>query len=397
MSTHPSTGSAEDPGVSGPAVKGWCPGAWRPMRSGDGLVVRVRPPQSRLTPAQALGLCEAAIDFGVGLIDLTNRANLQVRGVSDGTLEPLQQRLAELALLDASAEQEQRRNVLVAPDWTPGDDTDQIARGFLARLNELPELPAKVGFAIDAGKAAILSDDSADFRIERGTSGRLLLRADGRPFGMPMASVDAAITTLIRLAHWFVDSGGVESRRMRHHQMPLPDWFAATEVSVPTRPPMQPGQHALGLITGLPFGQIEADALRQVLEASPAQGLRLTPWRCLVLEGVAELPASAERDLPAFLTEPDDPLLRVQACAGAPRCAQASVDTRRLAARLAPQVKGTLHVSGCAKGCACPHATETCLTGRDGQYDLAFQAQAGDPPQRSALSEAEVLKLFGDA
>ncbi|MEO1207882.1 MAG: precorrin-3B synthase, partial [Pseudomonadota bacterium] len=25
------------------AVKGWCPGALRPMESGDGLIVRVRP------------------------------------------------------------------------------------------------------------------------------------------------------------------------------------------------------------------------------------------------------------------------------------------------------------------------------------------------------------------
>ncbi|TGG93857.1 precorrin-3B synthase [Natronospirillum operosum] len=380
-----------------PTVQGWCPGALRPMTSGDGLVVRVRPNRARLTRKQALGLCILAKHHGIGLLDLTNRANLQIRGVSEAALEPLQQRLAELELLDDSPEQEQRRNILAAPDWKPGDDTDRLARGLQERLHELPELPAKVGFAIDAGAAPMLSEDSADFRLERGTSGRLLLRADGRPYGMPLDTIETAISTLIRLTHWFADSGGIESRRMRHHQMPLPGWFTATETAQPARPKLQPGQHALGLIAGLPFGQIEAEALLQVLKTTSVQGLRLTPWRCLLLEGMDQLPALPGREFPAFLTEPNDPLLRVQACAGAPGCSQATVATRTLAARLAPRVRGTLHVSGCAKGCACPNATDFCLTGREGQYDLAFQARAGDPPHRSAQSEAEVLKFFGDA
>ncbi|MEQ1672674.1 MAG: precorrin-3B synthase, partial [Hyphomicrobium sp.] len=43
-------------------IKGWCPGALRPMMSGDGLVVRVRPRAGRLTMAQALGIAQAARD-----------------------------------------------------------------------------------------------------------------------------------------------------------------------------------------------------------------------------------------------------------------------------------------------------------------------------------------------
>ena len=37
--------------------KGWCPGALRPMRSGDGLIVRLRPSCGELSAAQA---CEIA-------------------------------------------------------------------------------------------------------------------------------------------------------------------------------------------------------------------------------------------------------------------------------------------------------------------------------------------------
>ena len=49
-------------------VQGWCPGALRPMQSGDGLVVRIRPPLGRLTPAQAKAIAKAAGTHGNGII-----------------------------------------------------------------------------------------------------------------------------------------------------------------------------------------------------------------------------------------------------------------------------------------------------------------------------------------
>ena len=97
------------------AVKGWCPGAWRPMPSGDGLIVRIRPHGGRLSSAQATGLAELSDRFGNGLIDLTSRANLQLRGISDHGHEPLIRGLAQLDLLDADAGAESRRNVVVTP------------------------------------------------------------------------------------------------------------------------------------------------------------------------------------------------------------------------------------------------------------------------------------------
>lgn len=36
--------------MSVPIIQGWCPGALRPMASGDGLVVRIRLPGGRMTP-----------------------------------------------------------------------------------------------------------------------------------------------------------------------------------------------------------------------------------------------------------------------------------------------------------------------------------------------------------
>ena len=84
------------------------------MQSGDGLIVRLRP-RGHLTPAQLLAIAALAERHGNGLIDLTRRANIQMRGVEAESLPALWAALAELDLLDEAAEAEAVRNVLSSP------------------------------------------------------------------------------------------------------------------------------------------------------------------------------------------------------------------------------------------------------------------------------------------
>jgi precorrin-3B synthase len=371
-------------------AKGWCPDAWHPMMSGDGLLVRVKPRLGRLTRAQVLGLCDAAVAHGSGLIDMTRRANLQLRGVRDNGWQPLLERLLALDLVAADPAAETRRNILVAPDWQIGDDSHRIAGELLARLDELPDLPGKAGFVIDAGQACGLGGEVGDFRIERGGNGSVVLRADGRPCGVtvtPGGEVDA----LIELAQWFSASGGADAGRMARHRIALPDWAVGDILPAPSAGRIAPGRHHLGMAYGLPFGQIEARLLAGVIETSPAEAVRITPWRVLVLEGASAV------QVDGLLGDPADPLLRAQACPGAPYCPQASVETRDLTRRLAPHIKGLLHVSGCAKGCAHPRGADVTLTGRDGLFDLSMNGPAGALAHRSALGPAELLADFGAA
>lgn len=360
-------------------VRGWCPTAWRPMMAGDGLLVRVRPALGRMSRAQAVGLCEAALTLGNGHIDITNRAALQIRGVSEANHAALMERLVALGLANADAERDRQIPVLISPDWLPGDDSSVIAAALIERMAELPDLPTKVGFAIDAGPAPMLSDVPADFRIERGTNGGLILRADGRAHGVAVSTENAA-ERLIRFAHWFVASGGAQAGRMARHSAPLPD--VATKAPAPARPRAAALAAAPGSFQAAPFGRIEAAALLAVMTGG-VEAVRLTPWRGLVLEG---------SDTPS--DDPADPRLSVDCCAGAPACPQASVATRDLAARLAPHVRG-LHVSGCAKGCARPSQAAVVLTGREGCFDLGRNARAGSPPLQTGLSPDQILALFG--
>lgn len=370
--------------MSVPEVKGWCPGAWTPMMSGDGLIVRVRPQRAALSAEQAAGLCDLALRYGSGVIDLTNRANLQIRGVAEADHEPLLQALAGLALLDADPALEKRRNILTAPFWQRGDRTARLARLVTEALPRLPDLPAKVGIAVDTGPAPILVDDPADFRFERSAKG-LILRADGCARGRGVTDA-TAVEALVEMAGWFAEHRTEARRRMAQVlcAASLPkEWVTTPPKSRAPRP--VPGQMDMGALVGAAFGQIDAQALLDVMAARADRGIRITPWRMLLLEG-SEMPENG-----AFVTDPADPMLTTDACAGAPRCPQATVETRALARQLAAKAQGSLHVSGCAKGCARKTPADLVLVGRNGRFDLVRKGRAWDEPSQTGLDPHDIL------
>jgi precorrin-3B synthase len=371
------------------------------MASGDGLLVRVRPRLARLTIEQAIGLCDVADRLGSGFIDLTNRANLQLRGVTPHHHDAVIDALCNLGLLDADATQEAWPAILVAPCWQPGDDTERISTELTARLSELPALPPKFGFAVDAGPAPVLGEASADVRIERTSSGGLIVRADGAAAGHPVTRA-GAVDAALALAIWFAATAeSVEpgSKRMSRHLLTqtLPRDLTPLERPAPLAALPLPGMAALGPVYGVAFGQIKAAALTHLLRDTGAAGLRLTPLRTLILE------KGRWCDSAAFLTAADDSLLRIDACPGAPSCSSATVETRALVRALAsvldaaaPGTPHSLHVSGCAKGCARSRAADLTLVGRNGAFDLVRNGCAWDTPSQTGLSP-KALRSFNGA
>lgn len=373
--------------MSTPIIQGRCPGAHRPMLSGDGLVVRVRPRLARLSRAQILGLCAAAQEFGSGMIDLTNRANLQLRGVAQSAHAPLLAALEALDLLDQEPALETRRNIIVTPFYNDGDLTTRLATELAARLGELPDLPPKFGFCVDTGPARLLAGISGDLRLERGPDGGVILRADGAETGREVGE-GAAIEQLISLARWFADNMSPEARRMAKvlQTRDLPrQWTGARPVDL--GPAMVPGVTPFGPLIGAPFGQFPAQALAELITASDAHALRVTPWRLALLEGARAVGAAG------FVTTPHDPILTTDACPGAPFCPQAQVETRTLARQLAGRVAGSLHVSGCAKSCARRGPASVTLVGRNGRFDLVKQGRVGDEPVKRDLTPQTLLRM----
>ncbi|MGA7072868.1 precorrin-3B synthase, partial [Bradyrhizobium sp.] len=290
------------------AVKGWCPSVWQPMQSGDGLVVRIRPREGRIDAEQAAGIAELAERYGNGLIDLTNRANLQIRGVSEDTHPPLIDGLAQLRLLDPDPDTEARRNVLIAPFWDAGDEIISIASELERALASGPaDLPAKFGFAVDCGKERVLATASADVRIERDIDGQLIVRADGAEFGRAV-SRNEAVTVALGLAEWFVFSGGAKMGRGRMTALIAagakpPENLCGRAQPAPKRDTPDPGLTPHGALFGVAFGQLTSAALKWL--ARNAKALRMTPWRMMLAEGMNAMPACE-----GLITRADDSLLR---------------------------------------------------------------------------------------
>ncbi|MBO1325718.1 precorrin-3B synthase [Acetobacter sp. TBRC 12305] len=374
--------------MTAPLVKGWCPGAWRPMPSGDGLLVRIRPRGGRLSREQAAGITRLADWHGNGMIELSTRGNIQLRGVTPATHAPLVTGLAALGLIDPTPEAEGLRNIVTTPFWQGGDGTVELTARLENALLDgpTPDLPAKFGFAVDTGTRPVLRDVSADIRLERDPSGALLCRADGTSSGARVTP-ETAIPVALELARWFAASGG-HGRMQACLQAgaALPAIFTGVDAAPRcTQPGPVPGPSAAGFMIGLPFGQMRARTLFALANIAP---LRVTPWRMLLLEGQAGAP-----DLDDIITHAEDPLLRVVACPGLPDCAQAHQPTRPLARALAPHVpKGrVLHVSGCAKGCAQPQRAWLSLVAQAHGFGLVRNGNAKAAPIAPLLPVERIL------
>ncbi|MBV9633927.1 MAG: precorrin-3B synthase [Methylobacteriaceae bacterium] len=431
--------------MSAPALlrKGWCPGALRPMQTGDGLLVRLRPTGGILSFEAARAIAECARQFGNGLIDLTTRANLQLRGLTQMTLGPLAERLSEQGLIDGDPAAEAVRNVIASPlaglDASACLDIRPAVAALEKRLTDDPSLhrlPARFLFLIDDGGGLSLGDVDADIRFDAVST------TDGPRFVVSLAGHDETVCVCASwavpevaaaIAEAFLSLGGGAKapQRVRDLSRPLcAHWaeiFARREAAAAESgafslgvPPQEQsaglrrvkrtapgaeellGTHSFGarcrVGAAAPFGRLTAgdlDRLAGIAARCGARDLRVTPWRAILVTGLSESSAQAllaglsETDL---ILDPVDTRLLASACPGAPACASATIASRRDATRLAPLLRRmacggpVLHVSGCAKGCGQSRPAPITLVGNAGCYDLVRDATARDVPVAAGLS-----------
>jgi len=394
--------------MSDSAVRSWCPGARRPMRSGDGLILRLRITGGRLVPEAARAIAGLAANCGNGEIDLGRRGGLQLRGLRDDGLAVAISELAVLGLVDVDAGAEAVRNVVASPlsdrDDTAAGDAFALALALEAALvadQSLRALPPKFGFSVDDGGRFGLAEVPADVRL-RQTPDAVLISLGGDA-GTVTVPAEEAVSAGLRLARAFLILAprlDPPPRRMAAlvARLGADAVFAAADLApveiLPPRLALPPliGAFATHVGVGLPFGRLTADQLHLLTDLAAAD-LRLTPLRAVLLPGVSAtiLPRLAEA---GFIIRPDDPLRFIAACPGAPACASASIETRDLAGRLAALNPAAgdvwLHVSGCDKGCASSAAHAVTLVGRDGALDLVLEGRPRDAPRLAGLTPEAV-------
>ncbi|WP_415235597.1 precorrin-3B synthase [Sneathiella sp.] len=390
-----------------PIVKGWCPGALKPMQSGDGLLVRIRPFKSRLNAEQLAGIGKLAREYGNGLVDFSRRSNLQLRGVLPENHAPLMARLQSLNLIDDNVFVESRRNMVVTPFWTDGDDSDVIAarleKVLLDENLHLIGLPGKFGFAVDCGPSPVLSGMPADIRIERAAQGGLIVRPDGSDFGISV-QLETAVDMAVSLARWFSDLKEIKAGRGRMrqyvHLLQENAEFKLSEARAEATVTPAVGWAQTGFLAGLELGQLTAAGLIALSEKVDA--VRLTPWRMLCLEHYSADAGSLDA-IDGMITNPDSPFMRITACTGLPACPQGWLDTRKLARDLSTSLPlgDSLYISGCTKKCAgqseaFKHAMIAAQSGVTVHNKIRNAPSSGEHFSHEEFKEKTTMHIKGD-
>lgn len=401
--------------------RGHCPGLAVPMATGDGLLARLMP--GAPVPLDAMAaLCAAARTHGNGIIEVTARGSLQVRGL---TADSAALFATEVAALGVAA---QEGVAVIASGDGCADLLASQLRHAIATANLT--LSPKVSVIVDGGGAFHLDGLSADVRlraVEAGPGQRSVIerfhlglgchRGDGTAraggsddaattwLGMvaPEATV-AAVTAILTIL-------AAHGPAMRIADVVARDGVAAfgavggiaPAAAPPPRMPAEViGLHAIrdgasALAIGFAFGQTHADALLLLLGAAARVGVRAVrpaPGRAMLLDGV---PTASARDLivtaeqQGFVVRGDDPRRRIAACPGGPACASGLIPARTLAATLAPLVAAVaggngavVHVSGCSKGCAHPAPARLTVVGAPQGCAVIRDGCAGDAPHHYA-------------
>ncbi|GAB4007264.1 nitrite reductase [Nocardioides ultimimeridianus] len=252
-----------------------CPGALRPWRADDGLLVRLRLIGGRVSAASLRALAEVAEEHGDGRVRVTGRANLQVRGFSGmgGSLTPAALRALEDTGLLPTRTHELVRNVLASPGF---DDAvlDELDRRLCADPL-LAGLSARFLFVLDDGRGDLV-ERPCDLGLVVLSTTEAQLRV-GETWG-DVVPLDAAAARLADLAAAFVRARGTG---------PAAPWHVR-ELGVPLVPPAAPDPRLPAPSGPMPYDERhlavpDAGLDRAAVEALPDGPLVVTPWRGLLL------------------------------------------------------------------------------------------------------------------
>ncbi|MFC5697686.1 precorrin-3B synthase [Pseudomonas sp. GCM10022186] len=394
-----------------------CPGLLRIVQAKDGGICRIKLPCGRLAAAQARAVAAAAGEYAGGLIEATNRANLQIRGVKAGAERALIDALLAAGLGADSPGADDVRNLMVSPlaglDPAALVDISPLADQLLQLLQGKPQFHAlspKFALLLDGGEAMAMLEHPHDIWLAAMGRGEDALFAFGLAGCPPRSRDDQPALAAVRrsqvpalvaaLLELFLELATPEQTRMRHLLAghPAGDLLLRLQqrLEVPLLPaggwrrPAPPAFAHLGVcdgrhVGGAPaLGRLDAAqlfALADLADTLGDGGLRLTPWQSVLLPNVRDTEAVLHAlQALGLATDSVEPLARLIACTGSAGCAKGLADTKADALTLAPLLPpaAVAHLSGCPRSCAAAHVQPfTLLASGAGRYDLYQRSGAG--------------------
>lgn len=393
-----------------------CPGLLRIVPALDGGICRIKLNGGSISAAQADAVASAAERFAGGVIEATNRANLQIRGIGSEQTALIDSLLAA-GLGPRTAAGDDVRNLMLSPtagiDRHMRFDTRALAQQILVTLQSherFHELSAKFAVQLDGGEALAMLEHPHDLwlsAVERDGESLLAFGLAGCPTDRPAGAVslEQGHGLVVAVLELFLELARPEQTRMRHllAEYPLAEFLArlAEQVCLRSMPDWQRSPSPDALHIGVhpqreiervyigavpPLGRLDPAMLRGAAQLASEFGdasLRFTPWQSLLLPNTRkERAPEVIRRLESLglLCDADQPLSRLIACTGSAGCGKGQADTKRDAVQLAallPRHDQTVHLSGCRRSCAAAHvAPVTLLAVAPGHYDLYLRDAA---------------------
>ncbi|MBW4617387.1 MAG: precorrin-3B synthase [Desmonostoc vinosum HA7617-LM4] len=387
-----------------------CPGLFYATPAQDGILSRIRIPGGILDSKQCRAIADIADQYGGGYVDVTNRANLQVREIHTSINAKVLQHLQEMGLGSHNPAVDHIRNIMTSP--TAGIDSQELIDTrcfiqdwdkYIAVHNQLSRLPAKFSVCFDGGGAvsvcdrlndimfaAVLIDGSVYFRLF------LSVGAKGEPPSdmgilLPPEVCLKVLAALVDVYLDYIESSNNSKLRIRDllnnvgcnnylqqvEQRLLPlvtKQLALSEVEgsrsaasyqhIGTHPQRQLGLFYVGVV--LPLGRLESLQMRGLADLTEKYGsgtLRLTPWQNLLIPDISRqwvARVQSELALLGFDSSTSSIKSALVACSGKRGCTAAATDTKGDALALAEYLETritleypvNIHLSGCEKSCA---------------------------------------------
>jgi precorrin-3B synthase len=364
------------------------------METGDGWLLRVRLPGGVAAPAALRAVADVVARYGSGIVELTGRANLQLRGFRADILATAAAALVSAGLATSDPFTDALRAIAASPltghDPTARADAAPIVEAIEAALlaSSVTAVPSKFAVVVDDGGSWPLRL-GADVRFDFRSDGRWAVGVRGSDRSIGVTDDPAAVA--VAAAEVCADHGELMDAVGRD----LGPIGVARQLGVGSYDEAEPagpierldrrtvGVHphpdpARGNVVATPFlGHLDAVtlvALAALVERVGASA-RIAPERSLALCGISRwdldevLAAMVELGLTMDAAQP---AALLSACVGSRGCSSAYADTWREATQRAGVALSTrLHLSGCAKGCGAPMGVRHLIADASGSFSEA--------------------------
>ncbi|WAC18262.1 NirA family protein [Luteolibacter sp. SL250] len=382
----------------------------------ESLMLRCRIAGGALSSHQFRGLAEIAEDWGPGHVDLTTRANVQVREIMPKDAPDVLNKLIDLGLTSQGSGADNIRNITATP--TTGFDPEELIdvmpyakamHHYILKNRDLYGLPRKFNISYDSGGRVSVCADTNDigfyavrvapgehavepgiyFRMQLcGITGHQQFATDCGVLLTPAESLPVA-AALIRV---FIENGDRTNRKKARLKYLVDEWgipktlneiskkltfplrFLPLEQCEPSLPKSKhghlgihsqtDGKNYLGVLT--PVGRItvpQMHALAYIADKYGRGEIRLTVWQNLIIPGIPDenLHAATAAVLATGFDYRNNPVTGgLIACTGSRGCKYAAADTKGNAIALGDHLAGAvtldvpvnIHLTGCQHSCA---------------------------------------------